>query len=90
MPNATWMHCFLHRQALASKSLPDAFNDVLNNVVRVVNSIKGEALQTRLFRKICEDISPLHRNLLYLTEVRWLSRGKVLARVLELKAELSM
>ncbi|KAL0822667.1 hypothetical protein ABMA28_004690 [Loxostege sticticalis] len=88
MPNTCWTHCFLHRQALAAKTLPTEYGQVLNVIVKMVNSIKGKALQTRLFRKICEDMGALHQNLLYHTEVRWLSRGKVLARVLELRAEL--
>lgn len=88
MPNAYWMHCFLHRQALAAKTLPQEYNEVLNIVIKIVNSIKGKSLQTRLFRIICEDMGSLHQNLLYHTEVRWLSKGKVLTRVFELRAEL--
>lgn len=88
MPNASWMHCFLHRQALASKTLPQEYSQVLNIIINIVNSIKGKALQTRLFRVICEDMGAQHCNLLYHTEVRWLSKGKVLTRVMELRAEL--
>lgn len=90
MPNISWTHCFLHRQALAAKVVPSDLNDVLKEVIKIVNSIKGKALQTRLFRIVCEDMGSLHQNLLYHTEVRWLSKGKVLARVLELRAELLM
>jgi hypothetical protein len=63
---------------------------VLKEVIKIVNSIKGKALQTRLFRIICEDMGSLHQNLLYHTDVRWLSKGKVLTRVMELKPELLM
>ncbi|CAH1106101.1 unnamed protein product [Psylliodes chrysocephalus] len=43
----------------------------------------------RLFRIICEDMgAALHQHLLYHPEVRWLSKGKVLTRVMELRAEL--
>ncbi|XP_023210685.1 zinc finger BED domain-containing protein 5-like [Centruroides sculpturatus] len=90
MPNVSWTHCFLHRHALVAKVLPSDLNEVLKEVIKIVNSIKGKALQTRLFRIICEDMGSLHQNLLYHTEVRWLSKGKVLTRVLELKAELLM
>ncbi|CAH0563098.1 unnamed protein product [Brassicogethes aeneus] len=76
MPNACWMHCFLHRQALASKTLPQEYNEVLNINIKIVNCIKGKALQTRLFLIICEDMGSLHQNLLYHTEVRWLLKGK--------------
>lgn len=60
MPNACWMHCFLHRQALAAKTLPQEYNEVLNIIIKIVNSIKGKALQTRIFRMICEDMGSLH------------------------------
>ncbi|KAK4879275.1 hypothetical protein RN001_007421 [Aquatica leii] len=49
MPDAVWMHCFLHRQALAAKTLPQEYNEVLNVIIKTVHSIKGKALQTRLF-----------------------------------------
>ncbi|KAK5648664.1 hypothetical protein RI129_003556 [Pyrocoelia pectoralis] len=88
MPNACWMHCFLHRQALAAKTLPQEYNQVLNIIIKIVNSIKGKSLQTRLFPVICQDMCSLHQNLLYHTEGRWLSKGKVLTRVFELRAEL--
>lgn len=90
MPNATWRHCFLHREALASKALPPEMDCVMKTIIKVVNSIKGKALQTRLFRKICEDMGAIFQNLLYHTEVRWLSRGNVLKRVFHLRAELLM
>ncbi|XP_050523088.1 protein FAM200A-like [Daktulosphaira vitifoliae] len=90
MPNVSWTHCFLHRQALASKVVHSDLNDVLKEVIKIVNSIKGKALQTRLFRIVCKYIGSLHQNLLYYTEVRGLSKEKVLTRVLELRAELLM
>lgn len=70
--NACWVHCFLHRQALAAKACPQEYSQVLNIAIKIVNSIKGKALQTLLFRIICEDMGALHQNLLYHTEVRWL------------------
>ncbi|GBP39123.1 Protein FAM200B [Eumeta japonica] len=62
--------------ALAAKVVPSDLNDVLNEVIKIVNSIKGKALQNQLFRIICEDMGSLHQNLFYHTEVRWLSKGK--------------
>lgn len=58
MPNARWVHCFLHEEALARKSLPC----VTKNVIEIVNSIKGKALQTCIFRTICE-VGALYVNL---------------------------
>uniref|UniRef100_A0AAR2IY92 DUF4371 domain-containing protein n=1 Tax=Pygocentrus nattereri TaxID=42514 RepID=A0AAR2IY92_PYGNA len=60
----TSVHCSLHREALAAK--------------RIVNFIKARSLQSRLFRVLCEEMGSSHVQLLLHTEVRWLSRSKVL------------
>lgn len=88
MPNACRTHCFLNRQALAAKTLPKEYCQVLNVIIQMVKSIEGKALQTQLFRRICEDMGALHQNLFYHREVRWLSRDKVLTGVWELRAKL--
>ena len=59
--------------------------DVMDTVVKAVNCIKKSALQTRLFASLCAATGEEHNTLLYHSEVRWLSRGTVLARVFELR-----
>ena len=59
-------------------------SDVMDSVVKVVNIVKS-ALQTRLFSNLCAAEGEEHTGLLYHSEVHWLSRGSVLARVLELR-----
>lgn len=86
-PHISWSHCAIHRQSLASKPLPNKLKEVLNDSVKVVNFIKGSATKARLFKLLCEDMDSLHVTLLYHTEVRWLSRGKVLTRLFELRNE---
>ena len=87
-PDAVSMHCMIHRQALASKTLPESLQDALNIAIKTVNFIKNGALNTRLFRNLCSEMNAEHQNLLYYTRVRWLSKGNVLARVFELREEL--
>nr|ABF20543.1 transposase [Aedes aegypti] len=88
-PNASWTHCSLHREALVAKTLCDDFKNVLTTTVKIVNFVKTKPLQSRLFEKLCEDMGSNFTSLLLHTEVRWLSRGKVLTRVVELREELA-
>ena len=69
-PNLVTTHCFIHREALASKTLPDALKCVFDVVIKSVNYIKSSALNNRLFRKLCEDLNSEHKQLLYYTKVR--------------------
>jgi len=88
-PNVPWMHCNIHKEALISKSLLDDFRSVLNTSVLIVNFIKARPLHSRLFEKLCEEMDSIHKSLLLHTEVRWLSRGKVLTRLVELREEVT-
>ncbi|XP_029654461.1 zinc finger BED domain-containing protein 5-like [Octopus sinensis] len=83
------MHCMLHRYALAAKTLPSDLRYVLDDVVHIINYIKKSALNSRIFRLICEEFEKDGKALLFHTEVRWLSRGNILARVFSLRNELS-
>ncbi|XP_059097468.1 protein FAM200C-like [Tigriopus californicus] len=87
-PHVLTTHCVLHRQALASKTLPKILKEAMGIVVQTVNFIRGRALNQRLFKKFCDEIGAEHGVLLYHTEVRWLSRGSVLTRVVELQDEI--
>ena len=60
----------------------------LTDVIKVVNYVKGSALNTRLFRQLCTHYDSTHHDLLFYTQVRWLSKGNMLDRVLELRYEL--
>ena len=82
------MHCMIHRQALAAKTLPESLQNVLDIVIKTVNFVKNSALNTRLFRKLCSEMNAENLNLLYYTRFRWLSKGNTLARVFELREEL--
>ena len=87
VPGVITNHCMIHREALASKTLPISLNLVLQVVIKIVNFVKSSALNTRLYRNLCLEMDAIQMNLLYHTEVRWLSRGNVLKRFLDLKDE---
>ena len=81
------LHCMLHRYTLACKTLPPKLRLVLDDV-HMMNTIKSTSLKTRLFSQLCQELGSDHEALLYHTEVRWLSRRKVIRRVEALKKEL--
>ena len=87
-PECTFVHCMLHREALAAKTMPHQLRKVLKQVIKLANFVKGSALNTRLFRRLCEDTNAEHCELLYNTEARWLSKGNVLKRIFELRDDL--
>nr|XP_046478643.1 SCAN domain-containing protein 3-like [Neodiprion pinetum] len=86
-PSIVSTHCVIHRQALASKTLPQNLRQILDSAIQIVNYIRSSALNSRLFTLLCEDLDSDHRVLLFHTEVRWLSKGNMLARLYELKEE---
>ena len=89
-PKAKGTHCFIHRYALSSKTLPTALKSILDLVVKVVNFIKAGSLHTRQFKELCKDMNAMHEILLFLTAVHWLSKGNVLNRVFEMKDKIKL
>jgi zinc finger BED domain-containing protein 5/7/8/9 len=87
-PNIKIVHCMIHREVLVSKALPDQLYKTMNEVIKVVNYIKSNPLRTRIFASLCEAMESDHKCLLFHTDIRWLSKGKVLARVLFLRIEI--
>ncbi|XP_069051373.1 LOW QUALITY PROTEIN: zinc finger BED domain-containing protein 5-like [Lepisosteus oculatus] len=89
-PDMKWTHCSIHREALAAKRMPEDLKSVLDSAVRVVNFIKAQPMNSRLFSVLCNEMGSEHEQLLLYTEVRWLSRGRVLTRLFELYSEVQM
>lgn len=77
-PLAQSNYCMLHREALMSKTLPRSLCDDLSIV------IKGSTFNIRLFQQLYQDLEAGHDALLFHMQARWLSKGNMLQRVLEL------
>lgn len=71
----------IHREMLASRKFSPELNSVLNYVIKIINHIKAHALNSRLFKQLCEEMDAEHKYLFIHTEVRWLFKGRSLARV---------
>lgn len=76
-------HCFIQQEALVTKIIKDKNLKVLN-VIKIINYIISPPLKIGIFEIICKEwvYLPLH------TEVRLLSCGQVLNRVIKFKEEL--
>ena len=87
---APWViinHCILHLQALAGKQSLKLDN-VMQEVVAVISAIMSEKLPHRRFQKLLTELEANYPDMIYFTQVRWLSKGKVLSRFLCLIEEI--
>lgn len=84
VPNVRTVHCVLHRQHLVAKKLSGELHDVMKVCIRAINKIKAHPLNSRLFALLCEENDDIFNQLLLHTEVRWLSRGHSLQRLVDL------
>jgi hypothetical protein len=87
-PHIISTHCMIHREALAAKDMSEDLSDAFSKCTKIVNFIKARPLNHRLFENLCREMQADHRHLLLHTEVRWLSRGRVVQRIYELRDEL--
>ncbi|XP_077573515.1 general transcription factor II-I repeat domain-containing protein 2-like [Stigmatopora nigra] len=81
-----FLHCIIHQESLCKSVLQ--LNHVMDPVVKLVNFIRARGLNHRQFITFLEETDADHQDLLYQSRVRWLSLGKVLQRVWELKEEI--
>jgi hypothetical protein len=81
-------HCIIHQEALCSKVL--AWKNVMDTVVSTINYIRKNGLAHRQFQQFLEEIEADYGDVIYFTEVRWLSRGAALKRFFTLREEINM
>nr|XP_039252508.1 zinc finger BED domain-containing protein 5-like [Styela clava] len=68
--------------------MSEELHETLDAVIKSVNYIKARPLNQRLFSSLSQEMGSEHSSLLLYSEVRWLSRGRVLNRVVELQQEI--
>ncbi|XP_073990930.1 general transcription factor II-I repeat domain-containing protein 2B-like [Rhodnius prolixus] len=85
LPPSIALHCIIHQQALCSKCLK--FGYVMSFDVKCINQISSRGLKHTRFRAFLEDMESKYGDVLYFTEVLWLSKGNILKRFFELRAD---
>nr|XP_020481138.1 general transcription factor II-I repeat domain-containing protein 2-like [Monopterus albus] len=83
---AVRMHCIIHQEALCAKTVQ--LGDVMNTVVKTVNIIRARGLYHREFQAFLSDVDAEYGDVLYHSDVRWLSRGSLLQRFYSLRSEI--
>ena len=78
-----FLPCIIHHEVLCKKVLD--MKHVVDPVVKFVNFIRARGLNRRQFNTLLEDCDSDHSGVPYHTAVPWLSVGKVLRRVCDLK-----
>ncbi|XP_072412122.1 general transcription factor II-I repeat domain-containing protein 2A-like [Chiloscyllium punctatum] len=81
-----FLHCIIHQEVLCKSELK--INHVVDVVAKIVNFIRPRALNHRQFVSLLEENETEHRDKDYHTAVRWLSLGKMLKSVWDLKEEI--
>ena len=82
----TVYHCIIHQVVLCGKALE--MEHVMSTIKPVVYFIRAKGLNHQQFKSILEELDSEYRDVSYHTEVRWLSRGKVLNRCFEIHEEI--
>ena len=81
------LHCIVHQEALCAKSAK--MRSVMSVAVKVVNFVLARGFNHRQFRDLLMEADAQYGDLLYYCEMRWLSRGRMLERLYNLRKEVS-
>jgi hypothetical protein len=69
-PHVIVTHCFLHRCAPATKTLPPTLKEVLPTAIKVINFIRSRSLNHCISKTCCQEMGAEFEVLLYHVEVR--------------------
>ncbi|XP_066938665.1 zinc finger BED domain-containing protein 5-like [Macrobrachium rosenbergii] len=83
-PDVRTIHLVLHRQHLVATELSEELHDTLEVCIKAINKIKGNPFNSILLSMLCERNDETMNHLLLHTDTRWLSRGNILQRLVEL------
>lgn len=79
-------HCIIHQEVLCSKIAN--MSHVLQPVIKTINFIRSKGLNHRQFQEFLQDLDSTHSDVVYHTEVRWLSCGSALKTFFDLRNEI--
>ncbi|GBN45499.1 General transcription factor II-I repeat domain-containing protein 2A [Araneus ventricosus] len=74
------LHCLIPQEALCAQTFPAETVEVMNLVIKIINSTLAKGLYHRQFKDFLEEIDSQFSDLLLHNKVRWLSRCNVLQR----------
>ncbi|KAL1777072.1 zinc finger protein MYM-type protein 6 [Sigmodon hispidus] len=83
-------HCFIHREHLAAEKLSPCLHEVLFQSAQILSFVKNSAWNSQTLTILCEEMGSEHVDLPLNAEVRWLSRGRILTRLFELRHEIEI
>ncbi|XP_041419118.1 general transcription factor II-I repeat domain-containing protein 2-like [Xenopus laevis] len=78
-------HCIVHQENLCAKALK--MDNIMQIVIKAVNFIRAKGLNHRQFQEFLRSIDADCGDVIYFSEVRWLSRGQMLKRFYDLRHE---
>ena len=84
----TKVHCLIYQEALCAKTTN--LKSVMDTVIKAVNGILSRGLNHRQFRQLLLETENQYSDIMYFCDVRWLSRGAMLARMCALRNEIAM
>ena len=73
-----------HPNVLLSRTMTQPLKEALYTAIRLPNFLNESSFNTRLFQRLCQDMESDCERLLFLTAVRWLSKGDILSRLVNL------
>ena len=84
-PNVIAFHCIIHQTVLCAK-LNEAFSALMSTMVKLINFLRCKSsLCHRQLHCFLTEVNALHDDLLLHNNIRWLSKGKALRRLWDLR-----